>query len=245
LCRQSILFYEREGKTADRYESKDFWESRYHRERMKAIWSILRGLMKPADIFLDAGCGTGEYLLLVNRVPNVDAYGVDVSTSYLRRARASGTQVIRADVLHLPFRDAVFQVVLCSEVLEHIAAPMAAARELFRTAHRCVIVSSPNFGVLRFITRIIFPGLVDQLDRSVGHVSIEKIGRLSKELVGGRWRLKLRRTLHVAPPYLSRLRIPPSFARPTYLAEKALEAFLPLLGNVSILVFGASPEQDL
>lgn len=205
---------------------------------MKAIWHILRRVLKPADLFLDAGCGAGEYLSLAKGVPNVAAYGVDISISYLQRARSDGIEVVRADVSHLPFRNAVFQVVLCSEVLEHTAVPAVAAAELFRAAQHWVILSSPNYGLLRFATRVFFAGLVDQLDRSVGHLSIRKIGDLARELVRSPWHLQWSRTLHVAPPFWSQLHVHPILARPTLVIERMLEICLPLFGNVSILVYG-------
>jgi len=221
----------------ERYKSARFWDARYHQERMLAIWTVLHSLLKPADLFLDAGCGTGEYLALAATVPRVSAYGVDLSRNYLRRAQDTEGEVVRADVSHLPFRDSAFGVVLCSEVIEHIEKPKDTATELFRTAERSVVVTTPNFGLMRFIMRLLSGRLIDQLDESVGHVSIQKVGTWSAMLAPNGWAIELQRTCHVVPPILSQMHIPTPFARPVDYLEKALNKLLPLMGNISILVF--------
>jgi SAM-dependent methyltransferase len=68
---------------------------------------------------LDVGCGSSRYAgLFPNRV------AVDVSPHPELRACA--------DAHRLPFRDGTFEVVLCTEVLEHVIDPQRVVEELYR-----------------------------------------------------------------------------------------------------------------
>ena len=69
-------------------------------------------------------------------------------TVVVDREPRSGTDV-RTDVAHLPFRDGAFDFVICENVLEHIAEPNDAVREVSR-------VTRPGGGVF-LVTPFLFP----------------------------------------------------------------------------------------
>ena len=112
---------------------------------------------------LDAGCGTGRHLRDALGRDGIRVVGVDLNGNDLRQTheslsrlptetgRGSGQNarwlVARADVTCLPFRDASFDVVVCSEVLEHIADNRLAAAELSRVLKpgMHMVVSVPRF----------------------------------------------------------------------------------------------------
>jgi hypothetical protein len=52
--------------------------------------------------------------------------------TYVTTDRYQTDIAVRADIVHIPHQDAVFDLVLCSHVLEHIPADQAAMRELRR-----------------------------------------------------------------------------------------------------------------
>ncbi|MEX1183634.1 MAG: class I SAM-dependent methyltransferase [Gemmatimonadota bacterium] len=117
----------------------------------------------PRDRVLEIGCGAGHVLA---RFDGRDRTGVDLSPAMLDRARArlgAGVRLLRGSAEALPLRTASFDVVLCTEVLEHVPHPDRAIAELMRVAApgARVVVSIPNEHNIDRAKRIVrsVPGL--------------------------------------------------------------------------------------
>jgi len=82
---------------------------------------------------LDAGCGTGRNLQAL--AGRGRALGIDLSPEALVFARGRGTEVVRGDLLRLPFRERSFALVTSFDVLYHrwVEDDRMAVRELVRT----------------------------------------------------------------------------------------------------------------
>jgi SAM-dependent methyltransferase len=106
---------------------------------------------------LDAGCGSGRHLCEPFRTPGVDVAGVDLNRDDLGKAKGflslmakeqkGRWLVAQADVTKLPFADCSFDVVICSEVLEHIKDNRTAVAELVRVLKPGgdLVVTVPRF----------------------------------------------------------------------------------------------------
>jgi len=96
------------------------------------ICELVRGEL-PCTAFLDAGCGDGRYLsALAGELPERKA-GVDISERILDTARRrTDAELRQANLESLPFGDGEFDLVLCSQVIEHVVDAPAALRELVR-----------------------------------------------------------------------------------------------------------------
>lgn len=93
---------------------------------------------------LDVGCGAGYFLYLIREKYRAKGFvpaltGVDISTfqlSYMtRRMHKEGISdavAVHGNGEYLPFADASFDVVTCSEVIEHIRNPERALAEMRR-----------------------------------------------------------------------------------------------------------------
>ena len=88
--------------------------------------------LKDGDRLLDLGCGEGRHAISAYMVKNVESVGVDLSVKDLQTTRerfgefvepdnsAKSLAISVADAEKVPFADAAFDKVICSEVLEHI-----------------------------------------------------------------------------------------------------------------------------
>ncbi len=100
-----------------------------------ALTADLRLLgLNAGDRLLDVGCGGGRHVLQAGRL-GACAVGVEIDLGALPPAierRRNGAAFALADAARLPFRSGSFQVVVCTEVLEHVGDPEACVRELAR-----------------------------------------------------------------------------------------------------------------
>lgn len=100
--------------------------------------------LQPGQRVLDLGCGEGRHAIHFSITDQVDIFGVDLSARDLTTAaeraqpfsesgqQAGRLQLCVGNALHLPFSSAFFDVVICSEVLEHIEDYQGVLEEIFR-----------------------------------------------------------------------------------------------------------------
>ena len=116
--------------------------------------------LKPGCRILDVGCGSGRHLAEAARLQGALAVGADLCLEDLTAARermdfhekvgATGGgpwEVLAANAAHLPFASETFDLVICSEVLEHIPDHARAVDELVRVLKPGgdLVVSVPRF----------------------------------------------------------------------------------------------------
>jgi SAM-dependent methyltransferase len=118
--------------------------------------------LQTGDTMLDLGCGFGRHAFEAARrgavVIALDAgqdevegvqnmFGAMVAAGELSPA-TSRTATVQGDALRLPFGDAAFDRVICSEVLEHIPDDLGAMRELTRVLRPggTMAITVPRFG---------------------------------------------------------------------------------------------------
>jgi SAM-dependent methyltransferase len=85
--------------------------------------------VQPGMTVLDVGVGTGR---LLSHFPEARRYGIDISINYVQRLVDSGAKVAVGNLEELPYVDGAFDVVFCTDVLEHVENILFAARELVR-----------------------------------------------------------------------------------------------------------------
>jgi SAM-dependent methyltransferase len=101
----------------------------------------LRLLHTTTGSILDVGCGMGDLLM---HFPHRECVGVDISEDYLTVARERGLEVVQAEAESLPFDDDSFDVVVATDILEHVFDMNQVAREMVRVARFFVAVRVPN-----------------------------------------------------------------------------------------------------
>jgi SAM-dependent methyltransferase len=101
-------------------------------------WDRRRALLlaeaRPGERVLDLGCGAGRFVAAL-REAGAEAVGVEIAEAALERARRNAPgadlRLVEPDG-SLPFEHASFDLVWCSEVLEHVADTAQALLEVRR-----------------------------------------------------------------------------------------------------------------
>jgi SAM-dependent methyltransferase len=105
------------------------------------------------DSVLDVGCGQsfiGKFF---------DHYtGLEISIPALKVAVKNNPKkhYLRGDGLHLPFKNSSFDLVICSDVIEHIEDKDRFLEELTRVSKRYILITTPPEGTLIEMFRIIY-----------------------------------------------------------------------------------------
>lgn len=142
---------------------------RSHRNRtVENSAAYLLAHLRDADRMLDVGAGAGTITVdFAGRLAHVTATEITVEALDLARAEASGHHVdnidfVVADVHALPFGDRTFDVVHAHQVLQHVADPVQALREMGRVSRRLVAVRDSDYSAFCWWPKL--PELDDWLD---------------------------------------------------------------------------------
>lgn len=113
----------------------------FYKELIKVIKPL-----RPISI-LDVGCGEGFTLKkLQEKKIGKKNEGIDYSTDAIKIGKKlyPGLTLSRGDIYNLKYADNSFDVIICTEVLEHLDDPKKAIQEMKRVASKHLIVSVPN-----------------------------------------------------------------------------------------------------
>ena len=117
--------------------------------------ALLLGEARPGERVLDLGCGAGRFIAAL-REAGADPVGVELAQAALERARhnvpGADLRLVAPDG-SLPLPHGEFDVVWCSEVLEHVPDTVAFLTEARRVLKRGgrLLVTVPDHGPLRRI----------------------------------------------------------------------------------------------
>jgi ubiquinone/menaquinone biosynthesis C-methylase UbiE len=160
--------------------------------------------IRPGYRILDIGCGTGRHTSAVFQFKKITVIGADHSINDLCEVRnriqlherlgehgGGRWGLAAADIADLPFKNDVFDLVICCEVLEHVARDDIAANELIRVlkpGHN-LVVSVPRY----LPERICWALSKDYTATDNGHIRIYRKKKLVRRLEGlglKRWAVK-------------------------------------------------------
>jgi len=102
---------------------------------------------------LDVGCGEGGITIAFAKCTETDVCSVDIDRKRVYRSKVRAHEegcvhvnFVIADGLWLPFRDGVFNVVICNDLIEHVPKPNLLIKETYRVLEvgGIIYLSTPN-----------------------------------------------------------------------------------------------------
>ena len=124
------FFYENYSENA----AWDDFANQYETSRRLNL--IFNRLIKPSELkgksLLDAGSGGGHFSEAASHL-GARTFSLDIGLNLLKGVgQRCASKKISANILALPFKKTVFDIVLSTEVIEHTTEPLAALSELSR-----------------------------------------------------------------------------------------------------------------
>jgi len=109
------------------------------------------------------GCGPGTDLQYILKHRQVSGFGMDLSISHLKSAAAAASSLencffLLASALELPFASGVFDMVISSEVIEHLPDARLFVKEVNRVLKKngVLILTTPNrYSYFTLISKVI------------------------------------------------------------------------------------------
>ncbi|MFX1383452.1 MAG: class I SAM-dependent methyltransferase [Promethearchaeota archaeon] len=133
----------------NRFTFNSFVYARYQIE-LKLISHILKNRKSKFTKILDIGCGDGVILFLLYhkfKSYNLEIHGIDSSNIALEVAkkRLSNGFFRNTDLYNLPYEDDYFDLILSSDVIEHVSNPEKMLQEIKRVGKNAsnVIIGTP------------------------------------------------------------------------------------------------------
>ncbi|MFQ5991837.1 MAG: class I SAM-dependent methyltransferase [Nitrospiraceae bacterium] len=153
------------------WQTTDPYLARTERELLKQV------PFTATDRLLEVGCGEGGNLELLQTIP-AHTVGVDFSRAKVGWAlgRVRRARFVCSDAGRLPFRGACFDVILCRDVLHHVADKSRVVEEMVRVCRpegRIVIIEPNGSSPIMRLLGILVPA-----ERDLVRNSLQRIARL-------------------------------------------------------------------
>ncbi len=156
---------------------------------------------------LEVGFGAGVYLDALARI-FAEATATDVADGNLRHAatlaaRHPNLALLRDDILKTALPEHAFDVILCSEVIEHFpdsAGALAAMRRLIAPGGTLILSTPQRYSLLEIACRVaLMPGVIELVRRiygeaifETGHINLLTARAVNEQIVGAGFRVRER-----------------------------------------------------
>jgi SAM-dependent methyltransferase len=181
------------------YNSKNPTRRWLHVSRREQIMQALREAA-PLERALEVGPGSGVYLPLLSELAQT-VVASDIARARELAATRPNLEVVLDDIVASGLPSASFDLVLCSEVIEHIPDPagaLASMHRILRPGGKLLLSTPHRFSPLELAGRIAFlPGIVDIVRRiyrepilPTGHISLMSAGAARRRLRDAGFRIE-------------------------------------------------------
>ncbi|MEM1582865.1 MAG: class I SAM-dependent methyltransferase [Candidatus Bathyarchaeia archaeon] len=234
--REMKNYYEREAEVLEDHQRQMYfgspWSQYWHGTRLQHILRITRNIKFRS--FLDVGCAEGYYIkIIAGKQSGSMAVGLDIAKKYLLKAKknARGSSLVLGDAHHLPFKDNAFDLILCSETLEHVIDQEGVLRELLRVSCNYVLLTVAGENLPHLIARRL--GLIKQKDpyseAGLGHIHEIKISKFIPLALKVGYKIeKMVLTCYFPPTFPEKHRMPTTFI-------KVMKIFDEILNKIPVI----------
>lgn len=129
------------------YEKEAYKDVLFGSLREISLTENIMQILPSFTTLVDVGCGDG-YLLysLAQKHKHAKLYGLDLTQKRIMTTKkhVPSAYLLCSDIQLLPFSDNSFDIVICSEVLEHLPDYKKTLNELFRITKNRLIITVPN-----------------------------------------------------------------------------------------------------
>jgi dolichol-phosphate mannosyltransferase len=172
--RNSILAADYDDRAHDsRIPLQRYWQ----RSRFRHVTELIAG----EGPVLDVGCGSSR---IIGSLPH-RSVGVDILQRKLRYARRFSRPLVRASAFALPFPDASFSCVLCSQVIEHVPKDSPVLDELCRVLRPGgrLVLGTPDYANWQWVYIEKLYGLVPggYADEHISHYTNAELVRIMRD----------------------------------------------------------------
>lgn len=139
-----------EGNYYNKYETQNSLEKIIIRRFFNSLMALL-GKIEFHNLH-EAGCGEGYIAkYIAGAYPGVDITASDLSENIIRRAenKMSKISFSTESIYSLSYSDNYFDLVIASEVLEHLEEPEKALTEILRVSNKYILLSVPREPIWR------------------------------------------------------------------------------------------------
>lgn len=120
------LFYHLAANAGLKGNDQEHWNKRLEEtwDDPSRTWptknELVASMTSPSDVILDIACGTGSILRYLKSIGYRSLHGMEISDLAIRRLSAEGIHMHYGVLPQIPLNSATFDVVIASQVLEHI-----------------------------------------------------------------------------------------------------------------------------
>lgn len=133
-----------------------YWQERGQSKGLRLRYRIFLDWLKPGSQVLDLGGGDGHLGEILTKEKNCQVTILDLSAVAIAIAKKRGLDARIGNLDDkLPFADKTFDVVVLSEVLEHVVKSENVLNEAARVSKKIIIGSIPNTGYYKYRWQLI------------------------------------------------------------------------------------------
>ena len=128
---RNLIFNINTGKYWDAVWTKEIASLSENREMVNLYKKIIEHIGEGVKL-IDLGCGLGIFMNMAKEARHCNVFGIDISNEAIRHIKEKGMEGISKKIPPIPFASHYFDVVVSTELLEHVSNPIYLVKEMLR-----------------------------------------------------------------------------------------------------------------